>query len=48
MEARDRVSRGSSERHVAQSHPIIGTPCDVPEPSTSTLAVEAGVFELKA
>ena len=48
IEARDLVSRGSSDRQVAHSQPIIGTPCDVPEPSTSTLAVEgvfAGVFE---
>src|SRR5262245_18160427 len=44
IDGRDRVSRGSVERQVAQSHPIIGTPCDVPEPSTSTLAAEAGVI----
>src|SRR5215204_3109498 len=31
-EGRNRVSRGSSERQVRQSHPIIGTPCDVPVP----------------
>jgi hypothetical protein len=48
MEGRDRRSCGSSDLHVAQSHPIIGTPYDVPEPSTSTLAAGAGVFALKA
>jgi hypothetical protein len=44
IEARDLVSRGSSDRQTAQSQPIIGTPCDVPEPSTRTLAIEAGGF----
>ena len=42
------VSRGSSDRQVAHSQPIIGTPCDVPEPSTSTLAVDAAFAGLKA
>ena len=32
MDGRSRVSRGSAERQVAQSQPIIGTPCDVPVP----------------
>ena len=36
-----RRSRGSLERQVLQSQPIIGTPCDVPVPSTSTLAAPA-------
>src|SRR3954471_22749630 len=31
-DARHRLSRGSAERHVSQSQPIIGTPCDVPVP----------------
>ncbi len=31
-EGRSRLSRGSVERQVAQSQPIIGTPCDVPVP----------------
>jgi hypothetical protein len=42
MEARERRSRGSVERHVPQSHPIIGEPCDVPDPSTSTFAEDPG------
>ncbi len=29
---RDRASRGSSEWHTAQSHAIMGTPCEVPVP----------------
>jgi hypothetical protein len=41
MEARVLRSCGSVERQVSHSHPIIGTPCDVPVPSTSTLAVAA-------
>ena len=41
IDARERLSRGSVERQVAHSQPIIGTPCDVPVPSTSTLAVAA-------
>ena len=32
MDGRSRVSRGSSERQVGQSHAIIGTPWDVPVP----------------
>jgi hypothetical protein len=36
-DGRVRRSRGSVERHTAQSHPIAGTPCDVPLPSTVTL-----------
>jgi hypothetical protein len=32
MDGRSRVSRGSVERHVAQSHPIMGTPWEVPVP----------------
>jgi hypothetical protein len=42
-DARDRQSRGSVDRQVAHSHPIIGTPWDVPEPSTMTFAVGRGV-----
>jgi hypothetical protein len=38
MEARVRLSRGSVEVQVPHLQPIIGTPCDVPVPSTSTLA----------
>jgi hypothetical protein len=37
MDARVRRSRGSVEVQVPQSQPIIGTPCEVPVPSTSTL-----------
>jgi hypothetical protein len=40
MEARERVSRGSVDRQVAHPQPIIGTPCDVPDPRTSTFAVD--------
>ena len=32
IDGRSRVSRGSEERQVAQSQPIIGTPCEVPVP----------------
>ena len=32
-----RRSRGSDERHTAHTHPMAGTPCDVPLPSTVTL-----------
>jgi hypothetical protein len=32
IDGRSRVSRGSSERQVLHSQPIIGTPCDVPVP----------------
>lgn len=32
IEARRRLSRGSLERHVSQSHAIDGTPVDVPVP----------------
>ena len=32
IDGRRRLSRGSVERHTAQSQPIIGTPCDVPVP----------------
>ena len=38
IDARDRLSRGSVDVQVPHSQPIIGTPCDVPVPSTSTLA----------
>src|SRR5688572_14264773 len=31
-EGRVRRSRGSSDRHVPHSQPIIGTPCEVPVP----------------
>src|SRR5690348_16907734 len=31
-DARHRLSCGSVDRHVPQSQPIIGTPCDVPVP----------------
>ena len=33
---RVRRSRGSTEVQTAQSHAIIGTPCEVPDPSTVT------------
>lgn len=36
MEGLDRESRGSVDRQTTQSHPIIGTPCDVPVPRNST------------
>src|SRR5436190_5490039 len=32
-DVRSRLSRGSSERHTAQSQPMAGTPVDVPVPS---------------
>src|SRR5205809_4385901 len=37
MEGRVRRSRGSVDRHTSQSHPIIGTPCEVPLPSSVIL-----------
>src|SRR5438445_10048545 len=37
IDGRVRRSRGSVERHTAQSQPIIGTPCDVPVPSSVIL-----------
>jgi hypothetical protein len=33
-----RLSRGSVDLQTAQSHAIIGTPCDVPVPRNVTLA----------
>src|SRR5438477_7213317 len=38
MEGRVRRSRGSVERQTAQSHPNVGTPMDVPLPSTVNVA----------
>src|SRR5438445_8441262 len=49
IDGRVRVSRGSDERQTAQSHPIIGMPCDVPVPSSVTLRLNdalAAVFRL--
>src|ERR1035437_3714117 len=37
IDGRSRRSCGSAERQTAQSHPISGTPCDVPLPSTVIL-----------
>src|SRR5216683_2485006 len=37
IDGRVRRSRGSRERQTSQSQPIIGTPCDVPVPSSVTL-----------
>src|SRR5262245_18093473 len=37
MDGRIRRSRGSVERQTAHSQAIIGTPCDVPVPSSVTL-----------
>src|SRR5438876_3959560 len=37
-EGRVRWSRGSEEWHTAQSQPMVGTPIDVPLPSTVSLA----------
>src|SRR5438034_5032182 len=37
IDGRVRRSRGSVDRQTAQSHPIIGTPCDVPVPSSVIL-----------
>ena len=36
IEGRDRLSRGSVDRHTAQAQPIIGTPMDVPVPRKVT------------
>jgi len=38
MDGRSRLSRGSVDRQTAQSHPIIGTPADVPLPRKVILA----------
>src|SRR3569833_152823 len=38
IEGHDRLSCGSVEWHTAQSQPIVGTPIDVPLPSTVSLA----------
>ena len=35
------MSLGSLERQTGQRQPIIGTPCDVPEPSTVTFSLDA-------
>src|SRR5438445_4911104 len=37
IDGRVRRARGSRERQTSQSQPIIGTPCDVPVPSSVTL-----------
>src|SRR5712691_1673851 len=37
IDGRVRRSRGSRERQTSQSQPIIGTPCEVPVPSSVTL-----------
>ncbi len=42
MDERVRLSRGSVDWQTAHLQPIIGTPCDVPEPSTVTIILEAG------
>ena len=38
IEGRVRRSRGSEEWQTAQSQPMVGTPIDVPLPSTVSLA----------
>ena len=43
IDGRVRRSRGSVERHTAQSQPIAGTPCDVPLPSTVTLRLNSNL-----
>src|SRR5437773_6309550 len=54
IDGRVRRSRGSVERHTAQSQPIIGTPCDVPVPSSvilrlnDALAAALGLDESEA
>ncbi len=35
MDGRSLLSRGSPDVHTAQWHPSVGTPIDVPDPSTS-------------
>src|SRR5580765_1546427 len=42
IDGRVRRSRGSLERHTAQSQPMAGTPCDVPLPRTVTFMEIAG------
>ena len=42
IEGRVRRSWGSLEWHTAQSHPSVGTPIDVPLPSTVSVAFTAG------
>jgi hypothetical protein len=41
IDGRSRRSRGSVERQVAQAQPIIGTPCEVPVPSSVARPVKA-------
>src|SRR5580765_881167 len=40
IDGRDRLSRGSLDRHTSQSQPIAGTPWEVPLPSTVTRRAE--------
>src|SRR3984893_6717935 len=43
IDGRVRRSRGSGERQTSQSQPIIGTPCEVPVPSSVTLRLNNAV-----
>ena len=43
-----RGSRGSVERHTAQSHPSVGTPMEVPLPSTVRVAFIFRWFQSQA
>src|SRR5688572_18888241 len=47
IEGRDRRSRGSVERQTAHSQPIIGTPCDVPVPSSVILRLNNALPALR-
>ena len=50
-EVRSRRSRGSEDVQVAQSQPIIGTPCEVPVPRNvmfKSAAVEGGGIQQDA
>ena len=43
MEERVRLSRGSSDWQTGQVQPIIGTPCEVPEPRMVTISFASGI-----
>jgi hypothetical protein len=45
MEVRNRLSRGSLERHTGQVQPMTGTPCEVPLPKTVTI-IDFSVFRM--
>src|SRR6266581_3386262 len=45
IEGRNRLSRGSSERHTRHGQPSVGTPMDVPEPRTVIVSGAEGMVK---